>query len=111
MALTTTTLINWINANTGASIVFAATPSTESLALLQLCLDAATASIESLCNLPETYPVDVELAILMHAARLWDRRRSPDGIAGASEFGVVRVSSFDSAVEALLEPYRRWSFG
>lgn len=106
--LTTSDLIAWLNANTGTNVVIASTPNSATLELMQLCLDSAVANVEALCTLPETYPVDVELAILMHAARLWTRRTSPDGIA--TEFGVVRVSRFDPHVEGLLEPYRAWRF-
>lgn len=110
--LTTSKLINWISAETGAMVVIAATPSTASLTLIQQCLDAAISQVESYCNVPETYPVDVELAILIHATDLWNARRSINGFAAVGELGVVRVpKSFNATVESLLAPYKRWKLG
>lgn len=108
--LTASKLINWINANTASQFVVAATPSSESLALIQQCLDAAIASVESYCDLPDVYPVDVEVAVLILAASIWERRRSPDGIAAVGDFGAVRVNGYDNTVKGLLEPYRAWRF-
>ncbi len=51
-------------------------------------------------------PEDVEAATRLKAARLFRRKDSPEGIAGTSEFGVVRVSRFeDGDVQLLLAPY------
>ena len=108
--LTTTQVLNWLNASTNSNAVVAATPDANTLSLLQDCLDAAVASVESYCTLPVTYPGEVEQAILMLTARLWDRRKSSNGLA-MGEFGVVRVGAYDPDVERLLEPYRRFSFG
>lgn len=108
--LTVSDIQDWISAATGSSVVLAATPTAETLALLQNCLDSSIASIERYCNLPDVYPVEVEQAILMQAARLWDRRKTANGIS-AGDFGAVRVGTYDADVEALLAPYRRWSFG
>lgn len=109
--LTASKLINWINANTGSNLVSAATPSSDSLALIQQCLDAAIAQVEAYCNLPETYPVDVELAILKHAASLWESRKTPNGLAMLEDFGAVRVpSAFSTDVRQMLEYYRAWRF-
>jgi hypothetical protein len=51
-------------------------------------------------------PEPVSQAALIKAARIFRRKDSPDGIAGQSEFGVVRISrSEDPDVLALLAPY------
>jgi hypothetical protein len=50
-------------------------------------------------------PDPVTQATLLYAARLFRRKDSPEGIAGTTEWGAVRVSSRDPDVEALLAPY------
>lgn len=51
-------------------------------------------------------PDDVEQACRIKAARLFRRKDSPEGVAGSSEFGVVRISrSEDPDVMLLLAPY------
>lgn len=110
-SLTVSTVISWLAANTNSELVIAATPSTDSLALLQRCLDAAVANVETSHNLPATYPVDVEQAILMLTSRLWLRRDTPNGISSFGDFGAVRVTNYDPDINLLLEPYKRWSFG
>lgn len=50
-------------------------------------------------------PADVFLATLFEGAKLYGRRKTPDGIAGDSEFGFLRVNQFDSDVNRLIEDY------
>lgn len=51
-------------------------------------------------------PADVEMATRIKAARLFRRKDSPEGVAGTSEFGVVRISrSEDPDVVSLLAPF------
>lgn len=51
-------------------------------------------------------PEPVKEAALLEACRLFRRKDSPDGIAGTSEFGVVRVArSMDPDARMLLAPY------
>ncbi len=50
-------------------------------------------------------PDQVSQAALLYAARLFRRKDSPEGIAGTTEWGAVRVSSRDPDVEALIAPY------
>lgn len=51
-------------------------------------------------------PEPVKEAALLEACRLFRRKDSPDGIAGQSEFGVVRVArSMDPDARMLLAPY------
>lgn len=52
-------------------------------------------------------PEDVSEAVLLLASRLYVRRDSPTGVAGFGDMGVVRVSSQDSDVKAMLAPYAR----
>lgn len=52
-------------------------------------------------------PDPVKQACLIEAHRLFTRRKSPEGVAGFNDFGVVRLSrTLDPEVTALLDPYR-----
>lgn len=52
-------------------------------------------------------PDSVKTACMVEAHRLFTRRKSPEGIAGFNDFGIVRVSREpDPAVTGLLDPYR-----
>lgn len=54
-------------------------------------------------------PVDVEEACLIKASGLYERIKSPLGMAsGISEFGVVRISRSDPDVVGLLQPYMKF---
>jgi hypothetical protein len=53
-------------------------------------------------------PSAVAEACRLKAARLFRRKNSPEGVAGSSEFGVVRISRFeDPDVAMLLAPYTK----
>lgn len=53
-------------------------------------------------------PDDIREACLLQAARYFERKDSPLGIAGVSELGVLQViSHIDSDVKLLLEGWRR----
>jgi hypothetical protein len=56
-------------------------------------------------------PDPVDEAALIQAARLFRRKDSPEGVAGSSEWGVVRVSRRDPDVWNLIEPYILPGFG
>lgn len=77
---------------------------------LGLCLDAAVADLEARCDLPAAWPDNVRVACLMHAARLYKRKASPEGVAGFGEFGAVRVTKLDPDVERLVAPYLTFGF-
>jgi hypothetical protein len=48
------------------------------------------------------------MATLLQASRLFTRRQSPFGIAGAPDLGVVRLSArLDADVEVLLKSFRK----
>jgi hypothetical protein len=48
------------------------------------------------------------MATLIQATRLFARKQSPFGIAGAPDMGVVRLSSrLDADVEVLARPFRK----
>jgi hypothetical protein len=47
-------------------------------------------------------PTAVEQATLLQAARLYQRKDSPQGVAGSAEWGLVRVPNLDPDVKALL---------
>lgn len=53
-----------------------------------------------------TVPEAIQLACRMQSARLLQRRKSPEGVAGWGDFGPMRVGSTDKDVTALLDPYR-----
>jgi len=53
-------------------------------------------------------PAEISMATLLQSSRLFARRQSPFGIAGAPDLGVVRLSSrLDADVEVLCRPFRR----
>lgn len=56
-------------------------------------------------------PDDVQLACLLKAAALYERRNSVQGVAGFADFGVVRIGRTDPDVMALLGPYRKLHIG
>lgn len=65
-------------------------------------------SVTAQWGFAETVPDDVTLAAKIYAARLFERYKTPAGMAGAGEFGVVRINyRRDPDVVELLEPYRR----
>ena len=72
---------------------------------LQSALDQSVSNIT-----PKVYPEfvvldDVQGAMLDQASRWYQRRRSPEGVSGFGEFGVVRVSTIDPDIRAKLRPY------
>jgi hypothetical protein len=53
-------------------------------------------------------PSEISMATLIQASRLFARKQSPFGIAGAPDMGVIRLSSrLDADVEVLARPFRR----
>lgn len=78
-------------------------------ALIQRVLDAVIDRAETDYDLPIEYPPSVHLALCMSCARLWHRRDTPQGITPASEFGQIRIGSFDADVDNLLAPWRRFA--
>ncbi len=52
-----------------------------------------------------TVPSAVTQATFLHSSRLYRRKDSPEGVAGNSEWGLVRVPNLDPDVKALLAPY------
>lgn len=53
-------------------------------------------------------PSEIAMATLIQATRLFARKQSPFGIAGAPDMGVVRLSSrLDADVEVLCRPFRK----
>jgi hypothetical protein len=57
-------------------------------------------------------PADVEEACLIKSSSLFERRKSPLGLAsGISEFGVVRISRSDPDVLGLLHPFVKLGLG
>ncbi len=56
-------------------------------------------------------PDNVVEANLILAARLFRRKDSPDGIAGATDFGPIRIGRTDPDVAELLSHYTKPGFG
>jgi len=53
-------------------------------------------------------PAEISMATLIQSSRLFARKQSPFGIAGAPDMGVVRLSSrLDADVEVLCRPFRK----
>lgn len=76
--------------------------------LLNWCLRVATAWVDDrVYEFPDQQPgerhPEVVEAILISASRLYARRNSPEGVAGMSELGVVRILSTDPDITSLLE--------
>lgn len=53
---------------------------------------------------------DIAQAITMQAARLFGRRKTPEGVQGFGESFVYRVSNFDPDIAEALNAYRKWNF-
>ena len=83
---------------------------------LEIALRASIRRVAERCHLrvlpedpaggPVLIPADVALATIMLTVRLARRASTPDGIAGSSEIaGLVRTSSMEPDIEALLAPH------
>jgi hypothetical protein len=55
-------------------------------------------------------PLDVRMACILQAQRLFKRFDSPLGVLGMSDLGTIRVSRVDSDVQALLAPYMKVTY-
>lgn len=88
----------------------------DQLTVLNDCLDAAVAYIGWRCDenidVDEEYvdivPPELFEATLMLTSRLFRRRLSPEGVAGFSDFGAVRVQRIDPDIERLITPSVSW---
>lgn len=101
-------LILWLHSDNEAvpSSLLDATPSSDELEVLELCLAATEACINANYTLPATPGEDIRLATMMQAARLYRRRATPEGIFAVGDFGPFRVSALDPDIAALLQPYK-----
>ncbi len=82
--------------------------------VLQDALEAAIEQIKMRC-IPhyfkdKTWPVEIQQAVIMQAARLYRRRYSVSGYEGFGDLGAARVPAFDADVERLLDRYLRFDF-
>jgi hypothetical protein len=55
-------------------------------------------------------PLDVRMASILQAQRLFKRFDSPLGVLGMGDLGTIRVSRVDSDVQALLAPYMKVTY-
>lgn len=78
--------------------------SAEQADVMQRAFDAAHSYVvaHSEPELREANVIVFEEAVLVLAARLWDRRNSPAGVAGWGDIGAVRVASVDSDFNMLM---------
>lgn len=74
-----------------------------------MVLAVATEMIAERCDIPHSgyaKPADISATmrqcILLMAARLYRRQKSPDGIAGTTEGFIIRVNRVDPDIEAML---------
>lgn len=88
------------------------TKSTSDDGVLSQCLTAATAWIRDRILPSDLDHPEVTQATLLLAARLYKRRLSPEGVAGWSDLGVIRVVARDPDIERLIEQhidaYKAW---
>lgn len=58
----------------------------------------------------QSIPLGIQQACLLQAARYWNRRNSPFGIAGSAEMGseMRLMAKIDPDVEMMVADYRRW---
>lgn len=56
-------------------------------------------------------PAEIAQAAQIQAERLYRRKDSPEGVAGSSDWGLVRVPNVDPDVRALLAPFMLPGFG
>ena len=61
-----------------------------------------TLAVTAIWGWPEV-PPDIELACQMQAHRYYNRKGSPEGIAGSAEWGVSRIPPMDPDVLAILK--------
>lgn len=72
--------------------------------------DGRRVRITAKWGFPEV-PPEIERATLIQANRLFLRKDSPQGVAGNSEWGVIRLGKVDPDVEALIWPFMAPGFG
>jgi len=100
-------VLAWIASSAGAQVPDL---STEDDAALARVVGAVTAHVAHTHEAPDPITDDYTQALVMQAARLWQRRFTPSGVEGVGDFGPVRVTRLDHDVEALLAPYRTFPF-
>jgi hypothetical protein len=108
MTVTADNVTDWITSSSGTTVALSA----DDTALLEQVVSAVTVHVaHTYTYAGDTMPDDYTQAIVMQSARLWERRNTPNGVAGFGEFGAVRVSRLDPDVAALLGPYEVPEFG
>jgi hypothetical protein len=65
-----------------------------------------TVQVTALWGWPSV-PAEVTMATVLTAARLFKRKDSPEGVAGFSDFGAIRIGRTDPDIDRLLTPYKR----
>lgn len=79
--------------------------------LLERALRAATSWARDRV-MPEVFNDDeTQEAIVLLASRWYKRRQSPEGVAGWSDLGLIRIISQDPDIERMLERKIDYSYG
>lgn len=86
-------------------------PGAGDLLLMGTVVDAVTEHVAKFYAAPDPITADWDLAHIIAAARLWQRRKSPAGVIDLGEFGGIRVGALDRDVESLLAPDKVIAFG
>lgn len=79
-------------------------PTGDELARLELVIAAVAAHLSAHYVISDPPDAAQDLAAIMLAARLWQRRDSPGGVQGFGEFGPVRVTRVDPDIARMLTP-------
>lgn len=110
--LTPSKLIAYIAADVTAGATIPATPNSDTLDLLQQCIDAAVEQLEQNYTLPAMYTAAVEQAILIQSMGNWLDRNSANGIVAFAELGAVRAPRTEHpAIGRLLGHLKQFRFG
>jgi hypothetical protein len=93
----------------------------DQMPILNECFLAATEKVQYLVNddlieeddeYVDIVPNTLRVAIMLQTSRWFRRRLSPEGVAGFSDFGAVRVSSLDGDITDAITASgaRSWGF-
>ena len=95
-----------INADLDTLRAWVGTVTNEANSMLRMCLDVAKRKAHD--DMYETHldHPDVQLGIIMYAARQFKRRQSVEGVAGWGDLGVVRILASDPDIDRLWGPHR-----
>ena len=76
---------------------------TEDDQLLSWALSSAQSWMDDHCYPEGIASSEVQYATLLQASRWYKRRQSPEGVAGFSDFGAVRITAIDVDIKLMIE--------